>query len=246
MKLPFTLVCRGLFLAAFACVGLTASASSFEGRVHMEITNGKKKDKMEMEYVMKNGKLRIDPQMAERTGHGGGMGGIILDPEAHEMIILMDMDGRKMYMRRPIPQATEQPMTKAANEHHMSPPVETGRTEMIAGYKATEYRTTTDKGEVVELWLAKGLGPFMSMTGGNPMGGRHQAPPPGWENFVRDGNLFPMRVVGHDKGGAETMRMEVTRVDKSPVSDALFSTEGYSEFQMPGFGTGGFNPFKRD
>jgi hypothetical protein len=53
-----------------------------------------------------------------------------------------------------------------------------------------------------------------------------------------------MRVVTHDAKGAETARMEVTSVDKSPVSDSLFSTDGYTEFSMPGMGGGGFNPFK--
>jgi len=103
MKLPISTLCRGLFLAAFACVSLTASASTFEGRVHMEMSSGKKKDKMEMEYIMKNGKLRIEPQMKEGTGRRGEMGGIIMDIEAREMIILMDMDGRKMFMRRRFP-----------------------------------------------------------------------------------------------------------------------------------------------
>ena len=244
MKLPISTLCRGLLLAAFACVSLSASAAGFEGRVRMEITSGKKKDRMEMDYVMKGDKLRIEPQMDGRGEHAGAMG-MIMDMQAREMIILMDMEGRKMYMRRPIPQPTEQ-TTKSRDEHQMSAPVATGRTEMIAGYKATEYRTTSNKGEVIELWLAKGLGPFMSMSGGNPMTGRG-APPPGWENFARDGNMFPMRVVSHDTKGAETTRMEVTRVEKGPVSDALFSPEGYSEFSMPGFGgAGGFNPFKRD
>jgi hypothetical protein len=245
MKLPISTLCRSLLLAAFAYVSLSATASGFEGRVHMEMSSDKKKDNMEMEYVMKGDKLRIEPQLHERNGRAGAMG-MIMDMQAREMIILMDMDGRKMFMRRPMPQTVTDNVARNAQEHHVAAPQPTGRTEMIAGYKATEYRTTTDKGEVVELWLAQGFGPFMSMTGGNPMTGRG-APPPGWENFVRDGNYFPMRVVSHDKKGNETMHMEVTRVEKGHVDDSLFSTEGYSEFQMPGFGgTGGFNPFKRD
>ena len=41
--------------------------------------------------------------------------------------------------------------------------------------------------------------------------------------------------------GVEQSRMEVTNVDKTPLPDSLFSTAGYTEFQIPGFG-GGFNP----
>jgi len=234
----------GLLLTALALVTGTAvsAAESFEGRVHMDVTSGKKKEKMGMEYVMKNGKMRMEPKMDAKKGGNGAMG-IILDLPAREMIILMDMDGQKMFMRRPIPQPSAEQTAKVKEGHGMSAPVVTGRTEVIAGYTATEYRTTSEKGEVIELWLAKGLGPFMSFTGGNPMGGRG-APPPGWENFARDGNYFPMRVVTHDTGGAETARMEVTSVDKSPVSDSLFTTDGYTEFSIPGMGAGGFNPFK--
>jgi hypothetical protein len=238
MKLPYLTLRRGLIVSAFALLtSLTVSAAdTFEGRVHMEITSSKKKDVMGLDYSMKEGKLRLDPQIAQNAGHG--MGGIIFDMQAKEMIILMDMNGRKMFMRRAIPQptTTDSGHVSAAG-HTMSPPVATGRTETIAGYPATEYKMTGEKGEVVELWLAKGLGPFMSFGGGNPMmGGRGGTPPAGWENFARDGNAFPMRVVTHSADGAETMRMEVKSVEKTSLPDSLFSTDGYSEFSIPGMG----------
>ncbi len=248
MKLSVSSLRRGLCLTAFAlitCIAVSA-AETFEGRIHMEMTSGKKKEKMGIDYSMKDGKLRMNPKMPEGQGHEGGMG-MIMDMPAHEMIILMDMEGRKMFMRRPIPQPTAEQTSKARDSHKMSPPEATGRTEMIAGYKATEYRMTGEKGEIIELWLAKGLGPFMSYSGGNPMMGGRSAPPAGWENFARDGNAFPMRVVTHGKDGGDTMRMEVTSVEKTSLPDSLFSTDGYSEFSISGFGGGGgFNPFKRD
>jgi len=240
MKLPVSSFCRGLLVTALALVAFTAvsAAESFEGRIHMDVTSSKKKEKMSLEYAMKDGKMRMDPQMGENQGRGGSVG-IILDMQAKEMIMLMDMNGRKMFMRRPMPQPSAEQTAKVREGHPMSAPVATGRTEMIAGYKATEYRTTTEKGEIVELWLAQGLGPYMSFSGGNPMMGR-SAPPAGWESFARDGNFFPMRMVMRDASGVEQTRMEVTSVDKTPLPDSLFSTDGYSEFQIPGFG-GGFN-----
>lgn len=242
MKRSFCFFRRGLFLTAFALVTSIAvsAAESFEGRVHMDVTTTKKKEKMGLDYSMKDGKLRMDPQMPEHRG-GAGMGGMgmIFDMQAREMIILMDMQGRKMFMRRPIPQPTAEETAKAReNGHKMSPPEATGRTEMIAGYEAKEYRMTSEKGEVIEMWLAKGLGPYMSFAGGNPMGGRG-APPAGWESFAKDGNAFPMRVVTHGKDGGETMRMEVTSVEKTSLPDSLFSTDGYTEFSMPGGMFGG-------
>src|SRR5262249_43379972 len=147
------------------------------------------------------------------------------------VIMLMDHDGQKMYMRRPMPKPGEGVMARAAKEHQMAVPVATGRSEVIAGYTANEYRSTNEKGEAVELWLASGLGPFMSYAGGNPMG--RPAPSPGWESFAREGNYFPMRVVTHDAKGKETARMEVTGVEKTSLPDSLFSTDGYQEFSIP-------------
>jgi hypothetical protein len=241
MKLSCYSSCRGLLATALALVTFTAvsAADSFEGRVHMQVTSGKKKEPMNIDYAMKEGKMRMDPKTEDRSGAVG----IILDMQTREMFILMDNDGKKMFMRRPMNQGAAHPKDAEREGHPASPPVATGRTETIAGHKATEYRTTTDKGEIVELWLAKGLGPFMSFSGGNPMAGRG-ATPPGWEAFARDGNYFPMRVVTRDTNGVEQSRMEVTGVEKMRLPDSLFSTEGYDEFQIPGFG-GGFNPFKR-
>jgi Domain of unknown function (DUF4412) len=240
MKLPNFFLRRGLLLTAFALLAsLTVSAAdTFEGRVHMDVTASRKKEKIGMDYSMKNGKVRMDIQTAQT--HGAGMGGIIFDIPGKQMLILMDMGGRKMYMRREIPQVTPQENgTVSAGGHKVSAPVETGRTEVIAGYRATEYKLTSEKGEIIEMWLAKGLGPFMSFGGGNPMmGGRGAGatPPAGWESFAREGGGFPMRVVSHDTNGAETMRMEVTSVDKGSVPDSLFSIDGYSEFSIPGMG----------
>jgi hypothetical protein len=164
---------------------------------------------------------------------------MIMDFKNQEMIILMEHDGQKNFMRRSYADMAAPAAQRAKSDSHPAPvPVATGRTETIAGYPATEYRATSDKGEVYELWLAKGLGSFMSMSG-NPMAGRG-APPPGWENFARDGNFFPLRVVTLDAKGNEKSRMEVTKIDKTPLPDSLFSTDGYTEFKIPDFGGGLF------
>jgi hypothetical protein len=242
MKPLFAFLFRGLLLSAFCLSGASAlrAVDTFEGRVHMEMSSGKKKEKMGVDYSMKNGKLRIDmPQQGGRGG--GGMGGIIYDTEAQEMVILMDHDGQKMYMRRSMKEAIARAQEK--NHKEQAPPVATGRTETIAGYTASEYKYTDDKGQVTDLWLAKGLGAFMYPAAQNPMG-RGGAPSPEWEKIAREGGMFPMRVIGHDKNGNEISRMEVTKVEKGSLPDSLFSTDGYEEFKMPDFG-GAFNPFKR-
>ena len=240
MKIVSTL-CRGLLATAFSLVLFTSvSAADFEGRIHMDVTSGKKKEAAGIDYAIKNGKMRMDMPQQEGSRRGGGAGGIIIDYPNMEMFILMEHDGQKNYMRRSLADTVAK-ASERNQEHRTPPPVATGRTEMIAGYTATEYTTTNEKGEVTEMWLAKGLGRFMGMSGQNPMGGRG-APSPEWENFARDGNLFPLRVVSRNAKGAEVTRMEVTKIEKTSLPDSLFSTDGYSEFKMPDFG--GLNPFK--
>ncbi|MDB6127250.1 MAG: hypothetical protein JWM35_1146 [Verrucomicrobia bacterium] len=243
MKMPASTLCRGLLATAFSFVLFTfaSAADSFEGRIHMEISSGKKKEAVGIDYAIKEGKMRMDmPQESNRRGAGSG--GIIIDYTTMEMYILMEHDGQKNYMRRSMAEAVAKASERTQDQRHTSVPVATGRTEVIAGYTAAEYTFTSDKGEVTEMWLAKGLGRFMGMSGQqNPMG-RGAAPSPEWEKFARDGNLFPLRVVGHNTKGGETTRMEVTKIEKTSLPDSLFSTDGYTEFKIPDFG--GLNPFK--
>ncbi|MDB6170514.1 MAG: hypothetical protein JWM88_3378 [Verrucomicrobia bacterium] len=244
MKSPLSFLRRGFLAAAFSLITLTAAsaAETFEGRVHMDMTSGKRKEPMGIDYAMKEGKLRVDmPQEGNRRG--GGSGGMIYDAQNQEVIILMEHDGQKNFMRRSMKEAIARAQEKGQDDRQHPAPVATGRTEVIAGYKASEYTYTDEKGEVTELWLAKGLGTFMYPAAQNPMGGRG-APSPQWEKIAREGGFFPLRVVSRNSKGAEASRMEVTRIEKTSLPDSLFSTDGYTEFKMPDFG-GAFNPFKR-
>ena len=253
MHLPVTSLRHSLLAAAFALAATALpAADSFEGRVEMTITDTGHGGSHVINYALKEGKLRLDfPKNPSGRDNGGGSGDMIVDSAKREVLILMEMPDsesggvRKMYMRQPMPQPGETPPGGSpAEAAPLSEPVATGRTEVIAGYTATEYKVTGRNGEVSELWLAKGLGAFMFPAAQNPMGrGRPANASPAWEKLVRDGGFFPLRVITRDAGGAEKMRMEATKIEKTSLPDALFSPEGYTEFQIPGFG-GGLNPFK--
>ncbi|MBS0663885.1 MAG: DUF4412 domain-containing protein [Verrucomicrobia bacterium] len=232
--------CRGLFLAAFSVVIATAlsAADAFEGRVYMQLTSGKRKEPTSVTYAIKPGKLRFDTTAGEASSRrrGGGATSMIMDLPNREMIMLMDHDGQKMFMRHPMPDASAAPAAERAGRE-VAAPVATGRTEMIAGYEASEYKWTSPRGEIHEMWLAKGLGTFVfPAASGGPMGGRGGSPSPEWEKIARDGGFFPLRVVTRDAGGTETARMEVTKIEKGSLPDSLFSTDGYTEFKMPDMG----------
>ena len=257
MHLPVTCLRHSLFAAVFVLAATALSAAdSFEGRVEMKITEPGRGGSHVINYALKEGKLRLDfPKNSSGSDNGGGSGATIVDFAKREVLILMEMPDResggvrKMYMRQPMPQPGETPPGGSpAEAAPLSEPVATGRTEVIASYTATEYKVTGRNGEVSEIWLAKGLGAFMFPAAQNPMGrGRPANASPAWEKFARDGGFFPLRVITRDAGGAEKMRLEVTKIEKTSLPDALFSTEGYTEFQIPGFGgglPGGLNPFK--
>jgi Domain of unknown function (DUF4412) len=226
MKLNQSLVkglVTGLLSAVLAGVGMAASA--FEGKVHMTMREGAKGKVMAMTYAMKQDKVRVEMPSAE------GMGGMLMDLKRQELYILMEMDGRKVYMKQRLDAAAEA-VTSAAEQG--GEPVATGKTETIAGYSADEYTWTEKNGEVAEMWLAKDLGVFMSPPAGGMMGGEKASP--GWEKLARERGFFPLRVVMRNKKKAEVSRMEVVKIERGELPATLFSLDGYTEFKMPGFG----------
>ncbi|MDD2763226.1 MAG: DUF4412 domain-containing protein [Opitutaceae bacterium] len=256
MHLSVTFLQRGLLMAAFALPAAVLHATdSFEGRVEMKLTSAERGDPHVINYALKEGKLRFDfPKDQPGREQGGGSGAMIVDFGKRETLILMEMPDRqggaprKMYMRRPLPQPGEVQPNRGGADEPVSSPVATGRTEVIAGYKAAEYTVTGKNGDIHELWLAKGLGNFMFPAAQNPMGHGRPANAPAWEKLVRNGGFFPLRVITRDTGGREKTRLEVTKIEKIALPDTLFTPEGYSEFQIPGLGgglPGGLNPFKR-
>lgn len=236
---------RGLALLT-TLAGAGSVAHAFEGRIGMQVSEPNRPAHA-IDYLVKESKLRFDaPRDAAQKG---GAGGIIMDFAKAEMIILVDGHGRKMFFRRPLNAESAPNATHAAKERAaapvMDPPVATGRSETIAGQIATEYRGKNSAGETFEFWLAKGLGNFAFPAGGNPMArGANAAPSPAWEKFVRDGGFFPLRVITRDSAGKEKSHLEVTKVEKLAVPDSTFSTDGYTEMNLPAFGgAGGGNPF---
>jgi hypothetical protein len=241
MKPLFRIFAAVCLLAAAS----TSAAEAFEGKVTMTVSTGKG-ESHDINYSIKGHKCRID---MSGKGHQAAT---ITDLEKMESIILMPE--QQMYMVMPIKQPVEKAMAKA---NDTAAEVErTGKTDAILGHKCEqilvkdkERRTTT------ELWVAKDLGAFMGMGngggGGNPMGGmfggRKAASPQAakWEEILKDGGGFPMRVVTTDAGGKNSYKMEVTKIDSMSLPDSDFAPPaGYQKFQMPDFG--GMNPFKRN
>jgi hypothetical protein len=201
------------------------------------MTSGREKPQ-DITYSIKGGKMRIDmPSMQ-------GKGGMIMDTSKREMIMVMDE--QKMYMTVALSEDDAKKLAKGDDLKLEK----TNETEKILGYTATRYISTSGN-ETTDLWLAEGIGTFMSFNQSNPMargrGGQGQA---AWERALAGKDLFPLRVVGRQgvrggkgkdgkgKGGSEgreSFRMEATAIDKQTLPDSIFTPPaGYQKFDMGG------------
>lgn len=211
--------------AVFAPAVLLAGA--FEGKVNFAITTGKGQSQ-QINYNLKGDKIRI-----EMPGQKG-MGGMIVDPMKKEMLVMMDE--QKMYMVMAMPDVAAQAVEAKSGEVKLE---KTGQKEKILGYDAEKY-VATHEGTTTELWLAEGLGTFMSFNQGNPMmGGRGSRggaqPTQSWERALAGKELFPLRVVSKDKSGKDSFKMEATAIEKQSLPESLFvPPAGYQKFDMGG------------
>ena len=235
---------RFLSFISATLIGVAAPqiASAFEGRLDMQISTPEKSgEPMVMHYSVKGSKVRIDLPMQARGHKQGGSAATVIDNDSHEMLMLIDSgDGHKMAMHRHInPPNAQSAKSGAPDLKDTHPPVPTGRTDVILGYPVTEYKMTDKDGNVIDMWLTKGLGTFMNPGAGSPFArGRGSSAniPAEWQNFGETAGTFPMRMTVQNKKDAVTMKMEVVKLDKDKVPDTAFSSEGYQEMQMPSLG----------
>lgn len=208
------------------CLLLTPAAlvaASFEGKVSFEMTSSRGQPQ-HIVYNIKGDKMRIDMPDQQK------MGGIIMDMTKRESMVLLDQ--QKMYMVMAMPDVASM-AEKKMGEVKLE---KTDETEKIAGYTATKYNAIA-KDSTTELWLAEGLGTFMSFSQGNPMTGGKSASPAAaeWERALAGKELFPLRVVSKDKTGKESFRMEATAIDKTTLDESMFAApDGYRKFDMGG------------
>ena len=219
----------GLCLAVI----VTASAAAFEGKVDMKLTSGPKdKDAAEMSYRIKGERMRMDFSDAssskkKKKKGDDTSGAMIVDYKKKEMIMLIPSE--KMYMVHALTEPAGSAKKKSSDGEFKA----TGRKETIAGVDAEEYVGKSD-GKIVEVWMTKEMGKFMSQQSGGPRG----KPAEGWEAFMQKENAFPLRVITRKKeGGPEESRMETTAIDRSKQDDALFAPPSdYTKFEVPGMG----------
>lgn len=219
------------------CV-MAVSAMAFEGRMTLAMKSSKDKGKeMVMAYAIKEGLVRIEPQMAEAKGTA-----MIMNWAKREMIMLMPE--QQMYMTMPIKEPKEATPAAGSSDQKVE---KTGKTATILGYLCEQYIAHDKQGNTVEMWVTDKLGTFMGLgNGGGPMSGKRGGGGGGqaWEELVKGKEgFFPLRVIVHDTKGQESFTMETKQIQAGSLPDSLFvPPEGYQSFAMPDMG--GLNPFK--
>ena len=223
------LLSRFLAVGALLTAAQSFAAGAFEGKISLAVTAERGRT-MNMDYSLKGQKVRMD-MSAE-----GNLVSSILDSSKMEMLMLMP--DQQMYMVMPMNQKVEQAMEKAGVD---TADVEvTGKTESILGYKCNQI-LVKDKGLVTEMWVAEGLGAFMGLAGGNPMGGGMMGggkpASAKWEAALKGKGGFPLRVITRDAKGKVSFKMEATKIQPGALPDSQFTAPaGYQKFSMPGMG----------
>ena len=215
---------RLLVLGSVLLAPALFAADAFEGKVSLALTTGKGRTQ-NINYSMKGSSMRIDME----AGKGESFGSI-MNMEKHEMLVIMN--AQKMYMTMPL-QAAEAKIRESVDQHTANAE-KTGKTDTILGYKCEQW-LFHDKDRTSEAWVAEGLGTFMGLGGGGPMGGGRK--PSAWEAGLKGHGGFPLRVIERDGSGKEVSRMEATKIEPGPLPASLFEPPaGFQKFEMPNLG----------
>ncbi len=206
-----------VFTAAFAPVAL--HAADFEGKIRMKMTEPRGGAR-NLDYSIKPGLVRAYIALDEKQNMT-----TIMNSAKKEVVVLMP--GQNMYFSSSIDDVAE-----VAAEHTGALEKTTESTKIL-GYDCTKY-ISRDKGTTTEIWATDELGTFAGISAGNPMS-RKKSAGPGWEQALKGGNFFPLRVVSVNKKGKEEFRMEAVSIDKGSQPDSLFEIPaGYQQFNLGG------------
>ncbi len=218
-----------------------AQDAGFEGTQTYQIHNQNGKS-VTVVVTSKGNKIRVEAADATDPTHSGAM---VMDGTAHTRMMILTQ--QKKYIL--VPESMAGAMggmgkgADAANTPKFTF-TKTGRTETVAGVSCQViHGTGTENGKAVEgdMCVAKGAG-FNPATWAK-LGGQMGTGNSPWGavgDEVGPGNgILKMTTTSAGQPG---MTLEVTKIDRSPVSDDAFSPPaGYTQIQVPA-GMGGGAP----
>jgi hypothetical protein len=227
--------------------------ADFEGEVDMVAKSATAAAPMPLSMLVKSSTLRFDlPQDVldspdARAFTGGGKVYAIIKPADKTTLIVLD--GKREAVLINLDTVAEQAKSfrggrpGAADKAKEAPPkvVKTGRKETIAGYPCEDWEiTNADKSKLSACVAGQETSFFHFASLVVPS--EHA-----WALELVDGKHLPLKGIAYGKDGAESGRVEVTKIDKHPLDAALFAVPaGYKQVTMEemlgGLGGGGNVP----
>ena len=222
---------------AVAALGAAGALANFEGEIGLSAKSAKERKPIPpMTLTVKKTKFRFDvPEGIESGPRLGKQVHVILN--APEKKLFMVMDEQKMVMTMDLDKLGEQmksfkaPGAPAAPSQpaNVEPPkvTKTGHADTVAGYRCEDWDIVSAKGERAKVCVSSESASWFELpTIGLPT--EHA-----WARELFDGHHLPLRLVGYDASGAEDGRLEITKIEKKPVADALFEIPaGYRTLDM--------------
>ena len=219
-------------LLPLAAAAPLAAQQPFEGTVNMKMSGtGPNAEGMTMRVAIKGDQQATIITLPATAGPmAGAEVRSIMDPKAQTMTTLVPMppgmgamagmpDAKGMKMVLDLSKMTGPATSSKAEIKKL------GTSEKVAGMSCDDYEITDENGKSVKACITASLGRFMlpDMSGG--MGRRGSGGgQPGWAKAFGDRPAFPLKVWSDDGKTS----MEVTSVDRAPVSASLFEIpDGY-------------------
>jgi hypothetical protein len=211
-----TLSRRAACFALVCVLPAAVSAQGFEGVISMRIAAGKStQPPQEVEYYARGGNVRVN--LATPAGPVAMLG------LGAEQKMFMVVESQKSYMELAAPDAKGEAAKLAEAKV-----TRTGKKETIAGYECEHViiETTAASGpQRNDVCVTKALGRYV-----NPMASLGNAMMPAWQKQLVSDGSFPLRVTLSDG----VVALEVTKVEKKRVSDALFRIPAdFNKMDMP-------------
>lgn len=109
------------------------------------------------------------------------------------------------------------PATPQAAAQQTPPKItKSGHSDTVAGYKCEDYDVETSDGRKARVCVSEAAAGWLDVFSNSTPGSMF------WAKGFLDGQKFPLRMIAFEADGSEGSRMEVTKLEKKPLSDALF------------------------
>ncbi len=220
MDARISLMLAAAVSVAAAVPSAGAAQGSFEGVVTFQVQGepgGAVGRQQTMRYSIKGDRVRWDVSSAA--------GDVYWIMSGAKKVVDMVIPMRRMYLER----GTESARAMMDSATAGAKVTWTGKKETIAGHECEDATVTQSDGSTVALCLAKDLGAFLPMGGGQGAAGRTGG---GWESVI--GQSCPLKVV---RDG--TVELLATKIEKESLPDSLFEVPaGYTKMSLPGMGGG--------